>query len=224
MPLGPINQIAITTGPRPTHGGYFPPALHQPANHTQTNSSAYPRALERGGRRRRTPPTTTTITGNTSTRTQTIKSGQLTLLNPSPRHHKTTLPLLIIGDCHLVRQHPLSLPTRGFRNNGGLDLSGLGILALPPPDSPYVAMPLDCGGQPPQTWHDDLCGFFETLFQRRVDGLKPASTCRWTVPRAQALLRGRAWVAQLWVKSVVGRSFYGPYPFLWCNRGVAVAV
>ena len=24
----------------------------------------------------------------------------------------------------------------------------------------------------------------------------------WTVPRAQALLRGRAWVAQLWAKSV----------------------
>ena len=59
MPLGPINQIAITTGPRPTHGGYSPPALHQPANHPQTNSSsAYPRALKRGGRRRRTPPTT----------------------------------------------------------------------------------------------------------------------------------------------------------------------
>jgi len=75
-----------------------------------------------------------------------------------------------------VRQHPLSLPTRGFRNNGGLDLSGLGVLALPPPDPSYVAMPLDCGGQPPQTWHDDLCGFIETLFQRRVDGLKPAST------------------------------------------------
>jgi len=110
MPLGPINHIAITTGPRPTHGGYSPPALHQPANHPQTNSSAYPHALKRGGRRRRTPPTTTTITGNTSTRTQTIKSGQLTLLNPSPRHTKTTLPLLIIGDCHLVRQHPLYIP------------------------------------------------------------------------------------------------------------------
>ena len=64
---------------------------------------------------------------------------------------KTTLPLLIIGDCRLVQQHPLSLPTRGFRNNGGLDLSGLGVLALPPPDPPYVAMPLDCGGQPPHT-------------------------------------------------------------------------
>ena len=63
------------------------------------------------------------------------------------------------------------------RNNGGLDLSGLGVLALPPTDPPYVAMPLDCGGQPPQTWHDDVCGFFETLFQRRVDGLKTASTC-----------------------------------------------
>ena len=87
-----INQIAITTGPRPTHGGYSPPALHQPANHPQTNNSAYPRALKRGGRRRRTPPTTTTITGNTSTHTQTIKSGQLTLLNPSPRHQNYTTP------------------------------------------------------------------------------------------------------------------------------------
>jgi len=92
MPLGPINQIAIATGPRLTHGGYSPPALHQPANHTQTNSSAYPRALKKGGRRRRTPPTTTTITGNTSTRTQTIKSGQHTLLNPSPRLQNYTTP------------------------------------------------------------------------------------------------------------------------------------
>jgi len=91
MPVGPINQIAITTGLRPTHGGYSPPALHQPANHPQINNSAYPRALKRVGRRRRTPPTTTTITGNTSTRTQTIKSGQLTLLNPSPRHQNYTI-------------------------------------------------------------------------------------------------------------------------------------
>ena len=70
---------------------------------------------------------------------------------------KTTLPLLIIGDCRLVQQHPLSLPTGGFRNNGGLDfdLSGLGVLALPPPAPPYVAMPL-VGlqrRQPPHTWH-----------------------------------------------------------------------
>ena len=92
MPLGPINQIAITTGPRPTHGGYPPTALHQPANHPQTNNSAYPRALKRRrGRRRRTPPTTTTIS-NTSTRTQTIKGGQLTLLNLSPRHQNNTTP------------------------------------------------------------------------------------------------------------------------------------
>ena len=78
---------------------------------------------------------------------------------------KTTLPLLITRDCRLVQQHPLSLPTRGFRNNGGLDLSGLlGVLALPPPDPPYVAMPLDCGGQPPHTWHDDLCGFLKLCF------------------------------------------------------------
>jgi len=51
-------------------------------------------------------------------------------------YNKTTLPLLIIGDCRLVQQHPLSLPTRGFRNNGGLDLSGLGVLALPPRHPP----------------------------------------------------------------------------------------
>ena len=91
-----------TSGPRPTHGGYPPTALHQPANHPQTNNSAYPRALKRGGRRRRTPPTTTTV-GNTSTRTQTIKAGQLTLLNlspprhpnyttPPPHHHRGLLP------------------------------------------------------------------------------------------------------------------------------------
>jgi len=103
-------------------------------------------------------------------------------------------------------------------NNGGLDLSGLGVLALPPPDPPYVAMPLDCSGQPPQTWHDDLCGFIETLFQRRVDGLKPASTCLWTVPRAQALLQGRAWVAQLWVKSV-GAVRLRPLPFSLVQQG-----
>ena len=67
--------------------------VNQPANHPPTNNSAYPRALKRGGRRRRTSPTTTTITGNTSTRTQTVKSGQLTLLNPSPRHQNyTTTP------------------------------------------------------------------------------------------------------------------------------------
>jgi len=86
-----------------------------------------------------------------------------------PDTKTTLLPLLIIGDCRLVQQHPLSLPTyrlstRGFRKNGGLDLSRLGVLALPPPDPPYVAMPLDCGGQPPHTWHDDLCGFLKLCF------------------------------------------------------------
>ena len=101
--------------------------------------SAYPRALKRGGRRRRTPPTTTTI-GNTSTRTQTNKAGQLTLftkvpppnlyihtytylLNLSPRHQNYTTP-----HHHHHRGLPpgaatppiyyLSLPIRGFRNNG----------------------------------------------------------------------------------------------------------
>jgi len=90
-PHSSINHIATITGPRPTHGGYPPPALHQPTNHPQTNNSAYPRALKRGGRKRRTPPTTT-ITDNTSTRTQTIKSGQLTLLNLPPRHQNYTTP------------------------------------------------------------------------------------------------------------------------------------
>jgi len=85
----------------------------------------------------------------------------------------------------------------------------------------YIYM--DCGGQPPHTWHDGLCGFFETLFQRRVDGLKPASTCLWTVPRAQALLRERVWVAQLWAKSV-GAVRLRALPLFWCSRGVSVSV
>jgi len=164
MPLGPINQIAITTGPRPAHGGYSPPALHQPANHPQINNSAYPRALKRGGRRRRTPPTTTTITGETHPPVLKPLNLDSSLYSTPLPDTKTTLPLLIIGDCRLVQQHPLSLPTRGFRNNGGLDLSRLGGLALPPPDPPYVAIPLDCGGQPPHTWHDDLCGFLKLCF------------------------------------------------------------
>ena len=104
--------------------------------------------------------------------------------------------------------------------NGGLvlSLSGLGVLvlvlvlALPPPDPPCLrrdaAMPLDCGKQPPpHTWHDDLCGFLKLFVsKRRVDGLKPAaaSTCLWTAPRAQAYLRGRAWVTQSWAESVGG--------------------
>jgi len=29
VPLGSINHIVTITGPRPTHGGYPPPALHQ---------------------------------------------------------------------------------------------------------------------------------------------------------------------------------------------------
>jgi len=59
---------------------------------------------------------------------------------------------------------------------------------------------------------------FETLFQRRVDGLKPASTCLWTVPRAQALLRGRAWVAQLCAKSV-GAVRLRALPFFLVQQG-----
>jgi len=82
--------------PTPHPRGYPPTTLHQPANnHPQTNNSAYPRALKRGGRRRRTPPTTTTTTiGNTSTRTQTNKAGwtALTVLNLSPRHQNYSTP------------------------------------------------------------------------------------------------------------------------------------
>ena len=140
---------------------------------------------------------------------------------------KTTLPLLIIEDCRLEQQHPLSLPTRGFRNNGGLDLSsGLGVLALPPPDPPpNVAMPLDCGGQPPHTWHDDLCGFLKLCInavwtgynQRpRAFGLSPG-------PRPRPSFGGElGWPN--YGPNRLGRSVYGPYPFLWCSRGVSVSV
>ena len=120
-----------------------------------------------------------------------------------------------------MQQHPLSLPIRGFRNNGGLDLSGLGVLALPPSNPPYVAIPLDCAAGSHPTPSTMICAdFFETLFQRRVDGLKPVSTCLWTVPRAQALLRGRAWVAQLWTKSVGAVRLRAlPFSFgFWCSR------
>jgi len=42
-------------------------------------------------------------------------------------------------------------------------------------------------------------------------------------PRAQALLRGRAWVAQLWAKSV-GAVRLRALTFFWCSRGVFVSV
>jgi len=54
--------------------------------------------------------------------------------------------------------------------------------------------------------------------QRRVDGLKSASMCLWTVSRAQALLRGRAWVAQLWAKSV-GAVRLRAVPFFLVQQG-----
>jgi len=44
------------------------------------------------------------------------------------------------------------------------------------------------------------------------------STCLWTVPRAQALLRGRAWVAQLWAKSV-GTVRLRALPFFLVQQG-----
>jgi len=100
MPLGTRIHKPYPNHYRPTphprrHGGYPPaPALrHQPANHPQTKSSAYPRALKRGGRRRRTPPTTTILPAtHPPVLNITIKSGQLTLLNLSPRHQNYTTP------------------------------------------------------------------------------------------------------------------------------------
>ena len=124
MPLGPIthkpncNHYRPTPHPPPTAATPLLPtatALHQPANHPQTNNSAYPRALKRGGRRRRTPPrppTTTTI-GNTypPVRLKPLNldsSLYSTSLLPDYRlpDTNTTLPLLIIiiGDCRLVQQ------------------------------------------------------------------------------------------------------------------------
>ena len=133
MPLGPINQIAITTGLRPTHGGYPPPALHQPANHPQTNNSITLQTLalskEEGEEGARPPPQLLPATHRPVLKPLNLDSS---LYSTSLPDTKTTLPLLIIGDYRLVQQHPLSIPTRGFRNNGGLDLSGLGVLALPP--------------------------------------------------------------------------------------------
>ena len=52
-----------------------------------------------------------------------------------------------------------------------------------------------------------------------VDGLKPASVCLWTDPRAQALLRGRAWVAHMWATSVGAVCT----PLIHCS-GVSVSV
>ena len=147
----------------PTHGGYSPPALHQPANHPQTNNSAYPRALKRGGRRRRTPPTTTTITVNTSTRTQTIKSGQLTLLNPFPRHQNYTTPPHHRGLPPGAATPPIP-PYPWFPQQRWSRLEWVRGIGSATPDPPYAAIPLDCGGQPPHTWHDDLCGFLKLCY------------------------------------------------------------
>jgi len=218
MPLGSTNHTATTTGPRPTHGGYPPPALHQPVNHPQkktVHTLALSKEEGEGFKREggaRPPPQLLPATHPPVLKPLNLDSSLCSISLPDT---KTTLPLLIIGDCRLrlVQQHPLSLPTRGFRNNGGLDLSGLGVLALPPPDPPYVAMHLDCGKQPPHTWHDDLCAvrIFETLFQRRVDGLKPASTCLGLSPGHRPFFGG----ALGWPNygpNWLGRSIYGPYP------------
>ena len=175
--LGSINHIAITTtAPRPTHGGYPPPALHRivlhhPANHPHKPITVHTLALskeeEEGEGGARPPPQVLPTTHpppvySANHKIWTAHSSQP--LSQTPKLHYP-LPLLIIGECRLVQQHPLSLPTRaGFRNNGGLDLSGLRVLALPPPAPPCIAMPLDCGGQPPHTWHEDLCRFLKLCF------------------------------------------------------------
>jgi len=167
-PLLPYTMLLIT---------------HQPTVHTLVLSK------EGGGGGARPTPQISPTTHPPILKQENLDSSHYSTSSPDT---KTTLPLLI-GDCHLVHQHPLSLPTRGFRNNDGLGLSGLRVLALPPPrpDPPCAAMSLDCGGRPPHTWRDNLRGYIETLFQNsknRVDGLKPASTCLWTNPWAQALL------------------------------------
>ena len=138
-----------------------------------------------------------------------------TTLYTTPPHHRGLPP----G----AATPPLSLPTRGFRNNSGLDLSGLGVLALPPPDPPYVAMRLDCGGQPPHTWHDDLCGFLKLCFSAVWTGENQR-------PRAFGLSSGprSSFGGELWWPNYgpnrFGRSVYGAYPFLLCSRGVSVSV
>ena len=143
------SQSLLAHAP-PTEVTPLLPYTNQPANHPQalleapiTVHTLALSKLKRGGRRRCTPPTTTTttitITGNTSTHPHSNHKNLDSSLYPTPLPDtKTTLPLLIIGDCRLVQQHPLSLPTRGFCNNGGLDLSGLGVLALRHPTTPLI--------------------------------------------------------------------------------------
>ena len=130
------------------------------------------------------------------------------------------------GKHHHLRQHPLSLPTRGFCNNGGLDLSGLGVLALPPPTPLTSRCRWTAAGSHPTPGTMICADFLKTLFQRRVDGLNPASTSLWTVPRAQALFGGElGWPN--YGSNRLGRSpSTGPTLFfgatgvspLWCER------
>ena len=61
---------------------------------------------------------------------------------------------------------------------------------------------------------------FERAATPRGVGPCPIGTFLWTVPRAQALLRGRAWVAQLWAKSV-GSVRLRALPFSFGAAGVS---
>ena len=95
---------------------------------------------------------------------------------------------------------------QGFILNGALQRQVTFIFGIPPRCQWTAA-----GGHP--TSGRIICADLKTLLQRRVDGLKPASACLWTGPRAQALLlRGRAWVAQFWANSVGGGPSTGPTP------------
>jgi len=163
-----VNIIIITAA-------IPPPALHHPANHPQTNNSAHTpsRSQKRREKKDAHAPHPTSITDNTSTRVLKpyMKSRQLTLPNLSPRHQNYTTPphhreLPPGAATPPIPAIHLSLPTRCFRNNGGLGLSGLGVLARPPPP-PLIASRCRwtaARGQPPHTWHDDLCGFLKLCF------------------------------------------------------------
>jgi len=74
------------------------------------------------------------------------------------------------GEPELSSALGLTLPTRGFRNNGGLGLSGLGVLALPPP-TPLAPGCRSTAANSHPTPRRMICPDLETLFQRRVNRL-----------------------------------------------------
>ena len=229
MPLGPINQIAITTGPRPTHGGYPPTALHQPANnHPQTNNSAYPRALKRGGRRMCTvctPPTTTTI-GNTSTRTQTIRAGQLTLLNLSPRHQKYTTPpphhhrgLPPGAATPPIPPYPWFPQQRWSRLEWARGIIGSATLR-----PPLCRDAVGLRRAAPHTWHDDLCGFFKLCFNAVWTRAKTSVHVPLDCPPGPGPPSGASLGGPTMGQIGWGGPSTGPTLFFWCSRGVSVSV